>query len=498
MMNWQVAHNGKAVSLEALPVFSAEEFRQEVLAGVAKALRPVLFFGMREERTVRVVAVLADDAQSRLFLASTRMAEGASYASLTPEVPAFHMFERELWEDVGLVPEGHPWLKPVRYDAKGTARHARMEEYPFLHAGGEGGHEVAVGPIHAGVIEPGHFRFLCHGEDVDHLEIQLGYQHRGVERMLVAAPNTHARLRIVESIAGDSVVAHALAFARAMEGLTGAEPPLRAQRIRGMALELERAAVHIGDLAALSGDVAFLLGQSVFGATRTLVINTSLAICGSRFGRGFVRVGGVGADISRQMIPEIRTTLEKVLHDVALTAGALFSSPSVLARFECTGVVSHRQALELGLVGFPARASGVSLDVRADHPFSIFRHVPVHKFTLTSGDVFARAFIRSLEIEQSLRFVLSELEALGDDRALEREGGAPAASSLVISLTEGWRGETVHAIVTDADGAIVRYKVKDPSFHNWFALAQAVRSNGISDFPLCNKSFNLSYCGHDL
>jgi Ni,Fe-hydrogenase III large subunit len=261
---------------------------------------------------------------------------------------------------------------------------------------------------------------------------------------------------------------------------------------------MERAGIHIGDLGALANDVAYLLGNAVYGATRTLVSKSLLAICGSRFGRGLIRVGGVVFDIESDKIQQLKATLEKVRQDVILMSETMFSTPSVLSRFEQAGVVDTEKARQIGLVGPAGRASGVLLDVRSDHPFGMYRYSPIHKMTMLTGDVFARAYIRYLEITHSLDYVLELLDNLPNDSTELRPVTQLAPDSLVVSMIEGWRGETAHAAITDSNGHLMRYKIKDPSFHNWFGLAQAVRGNGISDFPLCNKSFNLSYCGNDL
>jgi Ni,Fe-hydrogenase III large subunit len=501
-VNWAITKNNKAVPLRVVPVLGMAELRAEIVRACGGGeKRPVLFFGVKREDGICVFAVLADDENSRLLVSSAKLGSEKKYESLTPSVPAFHIFERELHEEFGIIPEGHPWLKPVRYGSERAKECGRMEEYPFFKMQGEEVHEVAVGPVHAGVIEPGHFRFMCHGEDVYHLEIQLGYQHRGVESLFLKGSRENRKnhlLHLAESAAGDSVIAHATAYAQAAEALTGAEISNRAMAIRGIALELERAGIHIGGLGAISNDVAFLMGSAVFGATRTLVINTSLALCGSRFGRGLMREGGVNFDIDDRLKDDMRKTLHKVLKDVTLMSETMFDNPSVLSRLEKTGIVTREQAQKAGLVGMAARASGIPLDVRADHPFGIYRSFPVYKITLEGGDVFSRAYIRYAEIQQSIKFIIEQLDNLPEGEIMAPDIGRPARESLAVSLVEGWRGETVHAAVTDAEGRFERYKIKDPSFQNWFGLALAVRSNGISDFPLCNKSFDLSYCGNDL
>jgi len=363
---------------------------------------------------------------------------------------------------------------------------------------GEEVHEVGVGPVHAGIIEPGHFRFSCHGERIYHLEIELGFQHRGIKDLFIKNKhNPLYLLKLAESIAGDTVIGHAGTFARAMESLAGLNVSRQAMIIRTIALELERIGIHLGDLAALSNDVAYLTGNSVLSALRTKVINTTMTICGNRFGRGLISLGGVNNDIDLDLKDKIYNTINKLEDEFNLAAEVLFSSASVLARFEKAGTVLKETAQEIGMVGPAARASGIAIDVRSDHPYGGFSYFPVHKLTLNSGDVFARAYIRYIEITQSIRIIKEQLAALGEGE-LSRLLGKLQPESFVISLAEGWRGEISHAVITDGNGLLKRYKIKDPSFNNWLALALAVRKNGISDFPMCNKSFNLSYCGFDL
>jgi Ni,Fe-hydrogenase III large subunit len=269
------------------------------------------------------------------------------------------------------------------------------------------------------------------------------------------------------------------------------------KKIRTIALELERIAVHLGDLSALSGDVAYLTGNSVFGALRTKVINTTMSICGNRFGRGLLAIGGVNYNISSQLQDKILAMVNELEDDVLLAGEVLFTSASTLERFEKTGIIEKETAIEIGMVGPAARASGVAIDVRSDHPFGAYESFPVHKLTLDSGDVFARAYIRFVEVQQSIKIIRDQSNNLSEGES-KNNLSSLQPNRFVVSLTEGWRGEIAHILLTDNDGKIKRLKIKDPSFNNWLALALAVRDEGISDFPLCNKSFNLSYCGVDL
>ena len=357
-------------------------------------------------------------------------------------------------------------------------------------------HEVAVGPVHAGVIEPGHFRFQCHGEQVFHLEIALGYQHRGVERAVLGGP-TKRTLPYMETAAGDTTIGHALAYAHAVEALAGARISARAHAIRGIALELERLANHVGDLGALAGDVAYLPTASYCGRLRGDFLNMTAEICGSRFGRGLVRPGGVGFDLLPAQVTDLRARIVAARRDVTEAVELLWETPSVRERFEGTGKVRPEDAVSVGLVGPAARACGVQRDARHDFPSGIYRFVHLPVMTAHHGDVNSRAYVRWLEIQQSIAFVLRQLERLpaGEPRVAS---GTLRPEAFVVSLTEGWRGEICHVATTDAAGRFSRYKITDPSFHNWFGLALALRNGQISDFPLCNKSFNLSYCGHDL
>jgi Ni,Fe-hydrogenase III large subunit len=396
-----------------------------------------------------------------------------------------------VWEQHGLVPEGHPWLKPVRRGAMKAPANGE-----FFCVEGREVHEVAVGPVHAGVIEPGHFRFQCAGEEVLHLEIALGYQRRGIEEAWVGGPH-RATWSQAETIAGDATIAHATAHALVGEALAGAEAPLRAQWLRAIALELERLANHTGDLGALANDVAFLPTASACGKIRGDFLNLTALVCGNRFGRGLVRAGGCGWDLEAERAARLGAGLKKAIADVEEATAWLWDAASVRARFEGVGVVSDEQAAEIGLVGPAARACGLVRDVRYDHPAGWHRFAQAPVAVWPGGDVLARARVRWLEVRRSGAFVVEQLAAAPEGTVREKTG-ALAGETLAVALVEGWRGETCHVALTDRAGKFRRYKIVDPSFHNWTGMALALRGQAISDFPICNKSFNLSYCGFDL
>jgi Ni,Fe-hydrogenase III large subunit len=292
-------------------------------------------------------------------------------------------------------------------------------------------------------------------------------------------------------------VGHATAYAEVLEGLGAVPAPARAQALRAVALELERLANHTGGLGALAGDVGFLPTASHCGRLRGEWLNLTAELCGSRLGRGLVRPGGVRFDLDAAALPALLARVDAALTDARETIELLLDTPSVLARFEQTGALSAATAGELGLVGVAARACGLERDVRRSHPSGLYRFAQIPISLGRSGDVFARAWVRWLEIQRSAAFVRQQLESLpgGELRAAPPP---PRPEQLCVALVEGWRGEICHVGLTDAAGALAAYEIVDPSFHNWAGLALAMRGQAISDFPLCNKSFDLSYCGVDL
>jgi Ni,Fe-hydrogenase III large subunit len=494
-MNWRPLKVLDLVHLEKEPALSNRDWLAATRELLARGARPVSVFSQRTKDEDRVWMAFAPASAGQLRLTNTVFASNdrRSYAALSYDIPCMNYFECELYEQTGIEPERHPWLRPVR--ATGAWRRDGMP-YSFYRVAGEEVHEVAVGPVHAGVIEPGHFRFQCHGEEILHLEIQLGYQHRGIEELLPRQKSSQ-QLVLVESIAGDSVIAHTIAFCSAIEALAGISTTLRDQAVRGIAAELERVAMHLATLSGIATDIGFALPAAVFGGLRTAVINLTATICGSRFGRGWIIPGGVRFDLDPPLIGKASGVIGEVLAKLSDVEALFFNSSSALARLEETGTVTTEQARSIGLVGLAARASGIACDVRADFPYGIYRYSSIPSPTLDSGDVYARSKLRSLEIHNSIQFIFEQLDHLPapKPKSLPVE---LAKNAFTIALTEGHRGEIAHVLLTNAQGQLAQIKIKDPSFHNWHGVALAARENGISDFPLCNKSFDLSYAGHDL
>jgi len=483
-----LVHRAAAAAVEMLEI---GPWRTRLLERARAGQRVVTMYGRPEGERVLLTVVHQDGA--RLSVARTVVSPALGYHELTSDLPGLHCFERELHEQLGVRIAGHPWLKPIRFQGKDQAA---MASYPFYRVDGKEVHEVAVGPIHAGVIEPGSFRFMCFGEHVLHLEVHQGYQHRGFEaHVLKRDPRTLAPW--AETIAGDTSAAHAWAYAAAIEQLAGVDVDPEVELARAVALELERIAMHLSGLAGMASDIGFLPGAATYGRLRTTAINTSLRLCGSRFSRGAVRPGGSGMALDGELLALAQSNVELLRHDTALIDDAFLSARTVRHRLGGVGVVTTETAEQLGLVGMAARSAGVAIDARVpDH--GLYARFPLPIRTEPSGDCWARARLRIAEIEASLawlRTVLAEPRTWKPSR-----GVLPALppSQLAIAVVEGWRGEVVHCLETGSDGALLHYKAQDPSLRNWMGVALAVRGNEISDFPICNKSFDLSYCGNDL
>jgi len=503
-MSYKLIENNSAIPLQQIPVLDYNDFYKETSVLLKNEYcHCVNYYAIPESGGLKFICCIADDKARNILVASfvRNNDETSDIESLTSRHYCMHIFEREIHEKYGIAFSGHPWLKPVRFPFDRKDANSDLGNYPFYDIKSHELHEVGVGPIHAGIIEPGHFRFICTGEKVLHLEIHLGFQHRGVEQLMLQKNSLLQKTILAESIVGDTVVGHNTAFVQAMEALGEVSMPQNTKIARTIASELERIAMHTADLSALCTDVAYQLGSSVLQGLRTIIINTFMIWCGNRFARKLIRCGYEPYPLNPELINIIKQNLDKFEKRYIEMVDKMFDMPSVLARFDQTGSVSKEQNLMIGAVGMAARTAGIERDIRQSHPYSYYNEISHEPVILEDGDVKARAKLRDIEIRQSLKYI-REMLAKYDQESVTLKT-KPETINLkpdmfVISLTEGWRGEICHCAITGNDGSLIHYKIKDPSLHNWMALALAVRNNDISDFPVCNKSFNLSYCGYDL
>ena len=427
-----------------------------------------------------------------------------SVTSLTPIAPAAAWYERELSDQFGIECQGHPDPRPLLFHENWpqnvhpmTGETAQVpwvnREYPFLEVQGEGVCEVPVGPVHAGIIEPGHFRFSVVGDTVLHLELRHFYTHKGTEKLFEHIPVMNGPL-IAESVSGDNCFAHAVAYCQAIENAYEFTAPPKAQTIRLVGLELERMMAHIADVGALCGDVGFTLPAAYNSRIKEALLQASTRFFGTRFWRGIAVPGGVTRDLSAESARELGRIVASAAEDFARIARTILDTPSVQNRFETTGILSRDVARSLGIVGPAARASGVKLDVRRDHPYGPYRDLTIDVPEYSYGDVMARARMRIDETAISAAMICGALQQLP---------GGPACAPLPstskpegMSAVESPRGELLYWVKV-RDGRITRCHIKSPSFQNWPALPLAMPGNIIADFPLINKSFNLSYSGCD-
>lgn len=452
-----------------------------------------------------------DDRQAFLRVSAPVDPAEPVYPSIAAKYPAANWFEREVMDFFGLTPDGHPnpqrvalhddWPEKVwalRKDVASDVRVPRVagDFHPFRPVTGEGVFEVPVGPVHAGVIEPGHFRFGVAGEPVLYLQLRLFYVHKGIEKRFERLHWPHG-VFLAESISGDTAVGHALAYAHAIERLAGVEVPARARVLRVVLLELERMYNHIADIGALATDVAFTVPASRAQALREGLVRLQERLFGTRLLRGTVALGGVKRDLSVEGRAELVLHLVRLERDFDNLIETLIDSGTFTDRVDGTGVLTNQAARDLGIVGMAARASGVDADLRRDHPHDAYASVRFQVPVEDGGDVRARLMIRAREVEQSLSIVRQALETMPDSGLVAPLPKMLPASSSALGWTEAWRGPCLHWVATDERGALTRVKVTDPSFLNWPGLIQAVPGNIIPDFPVINKSFNLSYSGND-
>jgi len=433
------------------------------------------------------------------------------FPSIAPTHPAANWFEREIADYFGLVPEGHPnpfpvalhedwpsgvWAMRKAFSDSQVVPRSPESLHPYRPVTGEGVFHVPVGPVHAGIIEPGHFRFGVAGEPVLYLQLRLFYTHKGIEKRFERLPWQQG-LFLAESISGDTCVGHALAFAHAIERMTDIEVPRRGRYLRTVLLELERVYNHISDIGALANDVAFAVPACRAQTLREGLVSLQERIFGSRLLRGTVAFGGVKGEMTPARCKELLAHLAQVGREADELVTLLIDAGTFTDRVDGTGVLPTKAALDLGIVGMAARASGLDLDLRRDMPNDAYSELTFEVPVEAGGDVRARLMIRAREIAQSLALLRQALEGLPEGPVRATVPASLPAGTSALGWAEGWRGECLHYVETDAAGRLTRVRITDPSSKNWPGLALAVPGEILPDFPLVNKSFNLSYSGND-
>jgi Ni,Fe-hydrogenase III large subunit/Ni,Fe-hydrogenase III component G len=433
----------------------------------------------------------------------------ARFPSLAADLPAVNWQEREIQDWFGLEAVGHPNPRRVALHDHWPDVHPLRKDFPIdtalppfegeQHAYrptlGEGVFQVPVGPIHAGTIEPGHFNFAVAGEPILYLQLRMFYTHKGTEKLFEHLP-IHRAVFLAESISGDSAFSHGTAFCQAIERAASIEVPARARFLRTILLELERIYNHIADIGAIATDVGFVVANAHAGRLREAAVNLNEELTGSRMLRGTVCVGGVRRDWRPEQFRSLRTALEEIQRSFKELVALIESSDSTRDRLEGTGFLHPDKAKALGIIGVGGRASGVDLDVRRDHSYAAYSCTPFQVPVYSGGDVLHRMQVRIDEVGAAFAIIRSALGQLPDGEHRVPVSEIPAGRC-ALSAVEGWRGEILHWVRTAPGNRLERCKIKDPSVNNWPALVEAVQGNIIADFPVINKSFNLSYSGTD-
>jgi Ni,Fe-hydrogenase III large subunit/Ni,Fe-hydrogenase III component G len=431
------------------------------------------------------------------------------FISLTNALPAANWQEREIQDLFGLRLEGHPnprrcalhddWpdVYPLRkdFDLHTALAPFTGERHKFRQVEGEGVFQVPVGPVHAGIIEPGHFLFSVAGEPVLYLQIRLFYTHKGTEKLFENIPIAHGVV-LAESISGDSSFAHATAFCHAIERAANLEAPSRARALRTICLELERLYNHIADIGAIATDVAFVVANTHAMRLKERVLRLNEQLTGNRFLRGMAALGGVRSDWSAAQIEALTCFVRELRPEFDSLVALILESSSTRDRLETTGILKPETARDLGVVGIAGRASGFDHDLRRDFPHASYGQVRFNVPVYQVGDVLHRMQVRIDEVHAALGIIEQMAAALPDGPIRVNLPPLPPGA-VALGYVEGWRGEIFHWIRTAADGRLARCKVKDPSLQNWPALSEAILGNIVPDFPVVNKSFNLSYSGTD-
>jgi Ni,Fe-hydrogenase III large subunit len=455
---------------------------------------------------VHMIVLLQDGA---VLASASDDPTGRPFPGIEDVYPAASRMQRAMRDMVGIEttdPDDRPWLRHAAWAADAWPLAGRdgpaavpqpVDDYRFVRVEGDGVHEIAVGPVHAGIIEPGHFRFSVVGEKVLRLEERLGYVHKGIERRFTEMP-IHEGHRLAARVSGDSAVAFSWAYCQALEGITNTEIPARAAWLRALALELERVANHLGDLGALGNDAGFAFGLSQFLRLKEGLLRATAMTLGQRYLNDYIVPGGVRADLSSDGAARLEEQATGLLQEVRRLRDIYEEHPGVRDRFVGAGSVTPELAARLGLIGLAGRASGQRLDLRVDMPCEPYGALGTRKSAADDGDVLARVAVRFDETLESLRLVRAIVALMPAAGALAAAVPEPVDGAHGVGLIEGWRGPVAVALEAGPGATVRRCHPHDPSWNNWPVLEHAIIGNIVPDFPLINKSFNLSYSGHDL
>lgn len=474
-------------------------------------LKTITALDERKDRKSFKIMYIFGVPQENLFIAPFIQVKNEEFPSIVNTIHEASWYERRIKTFFGLKPLGHPssrsiilhenWpsgIFPLRKDFDWQTRPEEGNTpFEFQKVEGEGVYEIPVGPVHAGIIEPGHFRFSVIGEEIVLLEPRLGYKHKGTEKLFEVLP-LGQKIKLAERVSGDSSFSHSLAFCQAVESLAGVKVPVGAQYLRVIFAELERVANHLGDIGAIMLDAGFNFGGSNGARLRELMMQWLERLTGSRFLRGVNTIGGVTKNIAEDTRVELSRALEKIKKDFAEVISIAENSSSLLNRLKNTGELDEKIAKDHGVVGVAAKALGLAVDARVDFPYAAYDKCPFEPARETGGDVYSRFFVRVKEVFSSLGIIQTALRQMPAKGAIAAEKIGPLKKDFyAVSVVEGWRGDIVYFVATDPAGEISRVSVRDPSFLNWAALGHAGKGNMVPDFPLINKSFDLSYSGYD-
>ncbi|MDD5431676.1 MAG: NADH-quinone oxidoreductase subunit C [Candidatus Omnitrophica bacterium] len=510
------------------PGFSAlsvsEEFTDEVCLKVAPENFKEACFALHKTLPSPVMMLFAEDERREsnkfvvhcVFVSFKRSQwvrlsmdipkDNPAFDSIAKNIYSANLFEREIWEMFGIEPKGNPDLRhlslhdevcpagnyPLRKDFK-KIENGNLSEYKFGRVEGDGIFEVPVGPVHAGIIGPGHFRFSVAGEPIINLELRLGFTHRGVEKLFEGKTCLEA-IKIAERVSGDSSFAHSLAFANAAEKISNITISKQTAYLRAIFLELERMYNHVNDMGGIALDVSFSFASAYASIIKEAILQLNELLTASRYLKGVNTIGGVssGTGIKKEIFFD---SLNKIENDFCEFEKILSSSVSFMDRVDTTGVLRRKTAEDLGIVGFAGRASGIPTDLRKYFP-GVYKEAKFKMILQESGDVLARLRLRIEEFKESVRLIREFTEKLNQNE--EAVVNPQYKEGCALGYVEAWRGPVLYWLKTGSNGLIQRCKIVDPSFRNWQGLSYAVLGNIIPDFPLCNKSFDLSYSGNDL